>query len=332
MLPQQERGRPPGPPCGGHGNDAARARHVPPTLPGVRPLPALADRLRDLARRYDRAFIDTDPLRWPKSFDDPDDQEVAGVVAASLAYGRVASIHRSVAAVLERLGPRPARALDRGRRRALGSALAGFRHRFTAGADVAWLLEGVARARDEAGSLGAFVAAHAVGPEPLRSGLAAWHALARTVETDDDPVRRRARAFLLPDPFSGTALKRTLLLSRWFVRGGDGIDLGIWKAPGRLEPRHLVLPLDTHVHRTALDLGLTRRTIADWKAAIEATATLARFDPDDPVRFDFALVRPGIVGKCVHRTVPVVCLPCELRDCCRKGRRVPESAVRVERR
>jgi uncharacterized protein (TIGR02757 family) len=219
------------------------------------------------------------------------------------------------------------------RRRSLPRRLHGFRHRFTAGPDVAWLLDGVARARDEAGSLGAYVAAHAVGAEPLRTGLAAWHALAHTVAADEDPARRRARAFLLPDPFSGAALKRSLLLSRWFVRGGDGIDLGIWAAPGRLTPRHLVLPLDTHVHRTALDLGLTRRRIPDWKAALEATATLARFDPDDPVRFDFALCRPGIVGACVHRTVPAICRPCELRDCCRKGRRLesapPTAAVTV---
>ncbi len=288
----------------------------------MRPLQALADRLRELVARYDHAWLESDPIRWPRCYADPADQEVVAVIAATLAYGRVASIHRSVGRVLDRLGSRPSEALLPGTRLALPAKLNGFRHRFTSGAEVAWLLEGVARARDIAGTLGAYVARHAVGPEPLRTGLAAWHALAQSVEADADPLRTRARAFLLPDPFSGAALKRSLLLSRWCIRGGDGIDLGLWTVPGRLEPRHLILPLDTHVHKTALDLGLTRRRIADWKAALEATATLARFDASDPVRFDFALCRPGIVGMCVHRTVPAICTPCELRDCCRKGRRL----------
>lgn len=248
------------------------------------------------------------------------------MVAALLAYGRVASIHRAIEDVLHRVGPRPAHALAPSGISRLRTRLEGFRHRFTAGADLAWLLEGVGRARDEAGSLGAYVARHAVGEEPLRAGLAAWHALARTVQADPDSGRARARSFLLPDPMSGSAIKRPLLLARWCVRGGDGIDLGIWTTPTRLEPRHLVLPLDTHVHRTALDLGLTRRRVADWRAAREATDALATIDPDDPVRFDFALARPGIVGACVHRTVRAICTPCDLRTCCAKGRRLEPVA------
>ena len=291
----------------------------------MKPRPELAARLEVLSRRYDRTWLDSDPIRWPRGYARRDDREVAAVVAALLAYGRVASIHRSVAEVLTRLGTRPADALTPRARPGLGARLEGFRHRFTAGEDLAWLLEGVGRARDEAGSLGAYVARHAQGPEPLRSGLAAWHALAQRVPASSAPARRRARGFLLPDPRSGSALKRTLLLARWCVRPDDGIDLGLWGAPGRLEPKDLVLPLDTHVHRTAMDVGLTRRKIPDWKAAREATDALARLDPGDPVRFDFALVRPGIVGRCVHRTVREVCTPCELRDCCAKGRRLRPS-------
>lgn len=295
---------------------------------GVPPHRDLLDRLEALGARYDRTFIDTDPVRWPRLHSDPADREVVAVVAALLAYGRVASIHRSVADVLERLGPRPAAAIAPAARGELVVRLAGFRHRFTRGEDVAWLLEGVARARDESGSLGAFLAGSAVGPEPLRTALGAWHALARSVRADSGPVRRRARAFLLPDPRSGSAMKRLLMLARWCVRPDDGVDLGLWNHPGRLEPRHLVLPLDTHVHRTALDLGLTRRRTADWKAAREATDALARLDPIDPVRFDFALVRPGIVGHCVHRTVEAICRPCELRPCCAKGRRLRPPPAR----
>lgn len=281
--------------------------------------PDLKARLDDLVRRYDRRWIDSDPLRWPRLYDDPRDREVVAVVAALLAYGRVASIHASIARVLERLGPRPSDALSPSRRLALSDLFAGLRHRFTSGDDLAWLLRSVAFAWDEAGSLGAFVGAHARGTEPLREGLAGWHALAARVPADPAPARARARAFLLADPRGGAACKRTLLFARWCVRPDDGLDLGLWAAGTGLLPRDLLLPLDTHVHRIALQLGLTRRKIADWEASELATRSLAALDPEDPVRYDFALARPGIVGLCRHRHFAPVCEPCDLRTVCRYG-------------
>lgn len=282
------------------------------------PHPQLHALLDALGAHFDHRWLDSDPLRWPRTFADPDDREVVAVIAALLAYGRVASIHRAIADVLARLGPRPAEALAPARRARLDAALDGFRHRFTAGPDVAWLLRGVAAARDTAGSLGAFVAAHATGPEPLRAGLASWRRLADGTDPTTDPVRRRARRFLLADPEGGAACKRSLLLARWCVRPDDGLDLGLW-THGPLRPRDLLLPLDTHVHRTVRDLGLTRRAVADWRCAAEVTARLAAFDPDDPVRYDFALARPGIAGGCRHRHVPAVCGGCALVAACRHG-------------
>ncbi len=287
------------------------------------PLSDLGTRLDALARRYDHRWLDSDPLRWPRRYAGARDREVVAVVAAHLAYGRVASISRSVSGVLARLPPHPSAALRPSSRRELPRRLAGFRHRFTSGDDLAWLLLSVAAAWDEAGSLGAYVSAHAVGSEPLRAGLSAWHALAQGVPASSAPARARARAFLLPDPRSGAACKRTLLLARWCVRPDDGLDLGLWN--GNLLPRHLLLPLDTHVHRIAVDVGLTARARPDWRASVEATATLSRFDPEDPVRFDFALARPGILGRCLHRLVPDVCGACPLDPVCAKGARAARA-------
>jgi hypothetical protein len=115
-------------------------------VPG--PHPDLRARLDDLGARFDRRWLASDPLRWPRTFADAADREVVAVVAALLAYGRVASIHAAVRAVLDRLGPRPADALAPSGRAGLASALDGVRHRFTAGVDLAWLLAGVARARE----------------------------------------------------------------------------------------------------------------------------------------------------------------------------------------
>lgn len=285
---------------------------------------ALAACLESLVRRYDRRWIDTDPLRFPRAYDDAGDREVAAVVASVLAYGRVASILASVAGALAALGPHPAATLADRRPGELGRRLRRFRHRWTDGSDLAWLLEGVARAREEGGTLGALVAAEGGGAEPLRAGLARWHDAARRVGGVAGAARARARAFLLPDPHSGAACKRLLLLARWCVRPDDGLDLGLWRG---LAPRDLLVPLDVHAHRVARLLGLTRRRAPDWRAAVEVTDGLRALDPDDPVRFDFALVRPGIVGRCRYRLDAAVCGPCDLRPACRVGRRLASTAL-----
>jgi uncharacterized protein (TIGR02757 family) len=291
----------------------------------MRPAPDLGPRLDALARRYDRRWLESDPLRWPRRFHDPRDREVVAVVAALLAYGRVASIQASIAAVLAALPARPSDALLPRHRADLPDRLRAFRHRFTAGADLAWCLESVGRAWDDAGSLGAFVGRTALGPDRLRAALVAWRRLADEVPASPAPARRRAREFLLPDAGRGAACKRLALLARWCVRPDDGLDLGLWTEG--LSPRDLVLPLDTHVHRLVAHLGLVRRKTPSWAAAREAAAALSRYDRDDPVRFDFALARPGILGACLHRPVADVCGPCDLRTVCAHGRRVRVAAL-----
>src|SRR4030066_1437206 len=81
------------------------------------------------------------------------------------------------------------------------------------------------------------------------------------------------------------------LFLRWVVRAGDGVDLGLWTA---LSPRHLIVPLDTHMARLGKWLGLTSRSSADWRMAEEITGAFRAVCPEDPVRFDFALTRIGI--------------------------------------
>ena len=109
------------------------------------------------------------------------------------------------------------------------------------------------------------------------------------------PGLSRQRSFLFPDPFKGSACKRHNLFLRWMVRSGDGIDLGIWKA---VSPRDLIVPIDTHMARIGRLLGLTRRRTEDWRTAEEITEAFRRVCPEDPVRYDFALTRIGILKEC----------------------------------
>jgi uncharacterized protein (TIGR02757 family) len=91
-------------------------------------------------------------------------------------------------------------------------------------------------------------------------------------------------------------------------------DRGLWTF---VDPAKLVMPLDTHVHRIATFLGLSDRKSGDWKTARALTDALARFDPADPVRYDFALCRLGILDLCSRKQKKENCDVCLLRDVCR---------------
>ena len=82
------------------------------------------------------------------------------------------------------------------------------------------------------------------------------------------------------------ANKKIHMFRRWMVRNDGIVDLGLWK---KTSPAELVIPLDVHVHRSAGNLGITSRKGADITTAQEITDFLKRVFPDDPCKGDFAL-------------------------------------------
>jgi uncharacterized protein (TIGR02757 family) len=95
-------------------------------------------------------------------------------------------------------------------------------------------------------------------------------------------------------PVNGSACKRANLFLRWMVRDRD-IDFGIWK---KIPKNKLVIPLDTHIAKISRCLGFTKRKTQDWKMALEVTHALKKLDPEDPLKYDFALCHHGISGVC----------------------------------
>jgi uncharacterized protein (TIGR02757 family) len=276
------------------------------------PHPLLGPRLDVLSAGFDVSRIHPDPLEIVRGHRGRDDLEVAGLVAAGLAFGGVEAILASVRRALAPLGPRPAAGLAAAGDRGLRRALRGFRHRWVDGDDVAALLSAVRRLREEHGSLEDAFLAGDPGGETVEGALSAFAAAVR--RADPGFARRGARAFV-PSPADGSACKRPLLYLRWMARR-DGVDTGAWR---RLDPARLVLPLDTHVARIARALGILRRKSDDWRAALEATAALRRLDAADPIRYDFAICRLGILDLCPRKRDPVKCRACELYDVCAYG-------------
>jgi uncharacterized protein (TIGR02757 family) len=282
-----------------------------------------------LYRLYGPETVATDPILFPGRYDTPEDREVAGWIASAFAYGQVPIIQASVGRILEALGPRPAEGLDTiGDFRAF-AGLAGFRHRFHGARDAAALLYAIARVRSEAGSVRAFFEREMREGEPDVGGLLS-RVVARLLALDYRPVLGRRTLpprspvrFFFPDPSDGSACKRWNLYLRWMVRH-DAVDFGLW--PG-IPTDRLVVPTDTHVHRIARRLRLTRRRTADWKAAREITRSLARFDARDPVRFDYALCRIGILDICRPLPSRSLCEDCPVQEPCSIGRRrTPRAA------
>ncbi|PIE53781.1 MAG: TIGR02757 family protein [Dethiosulfovibrio peptidovorans] len=236
------------------------------------------DRIRDRYNR--RELIHPDPLEFLWEYPELGDREIVGLVASSLAYGRVVQILKSVRQVLDTMGPSPRSFVLGGDEELWRRCFKGFCHRFSRAHELVTLLGGVRRLLVCHGSLDEALAAH------LRKDGALLPALSAFVR---DLVGEECNS-LLPSPARGSACKRLMLYVRWMVRQDD-VDPGGWSC---LAPGDLIIPLDTHMHRVSLALGLTRRQAADLKTALEVTRAFGELDRSDPVKYDFALTRFGI--------------------------------------
>jgi uncharacterized protein (TIGR02757 family) len=264
--------------------------------------------------------IARDPVELPRRYGTPADREVAGLLAAALAYGRADVFKPKLLALLAELGPSPAafvRAFDPRRD---GARFAGFAYRFHLPGDLGALLCGTGATLRDHGSLGARFAALLSREGTLQGALGAFARELRTrgaALAGDAMGPARALDHLLPDASRGAACKRLVLYLRWMVRR-DEVDVGAWE--GVVSRSALVVPLDTHVSRISRLLGLTRRKDLSWRTAEEITASLRRLDPEDPVRYDFALCHLGMSGACPARRRPENCRACPLAAECTAGR------------
>ena len=232
-----------------------------------------------------RAFVAPDPLEVLYDYPAVRDREVAGLLAAALAYGQVKSIVASLRRLLPRLGPEPAAFVAAATARELTQVTAGLGYRWTRPEHLAGLLRAQQRVLRDAGSL---EAAFGAGLDPeartVSAALARWTARLRAEAGGVDI------GHLLADPARGSTCKRLHLYLRWMVRA-DAVDPGGWTV---VRPAQLLVPVDVHMHRIGRALGFTRRAQPSGRATEEITAAFRRLCPEDPVRYDFALTRLGI--------------------------------------
>ena len=262
-----------------------------------------------LAHRDPAALMRSDPIELPHKYTDARDIEVAALLCAALAYGRVDLFKPRLAALLAALGPSPAATARNSTREELLERARDFSYRMTGPRDVASLLEGAGAMLRKHGSLGSCFGKHFRGD--LKEALGAF--IDELLSVVPRPTRRLKH--LLPHPSRGSACKRMNLFLRWMVRGPDGVDFGLWR--DQVPASALLVPLDTHVHRIGRFIGLTRRKDLSWKTAEDVTRKLRSLDASDPVRYDFALSHLGISGSCASRKDQRRCAGCPLKPVCR---------------
>ncbi len=232
-------------------------------------------------REYNRRkFVHPDPLEFLYHYEGIREREIAGLIASSLAYGRVAGILRSVDQILSPMGRSPLDyVLSCPRRRKL-KTFQDFKHRFATGEHIVALLEGIRRVLEKYGALNDCF-------------LDSYH-------SSDSTVIPALKEFvskigckdlhLVPDPGRGSACKRLNLYLRWMIRH-DEVDPGGWEG---VPASKLVIPLDTHIVHIGARLGMTQRRSPGLKMAMEITENFRSICPEDPVKYDFALTRYGI--------------------------------------
>jgi len=264
---------------------------------GRRDRAALKATLDRLYTTYDLTYLHTSALQFPRRYHRPEDIEVVGFIASCFAYGRVQGFTPAMDTLLAGLGPDPYEFLlrfDPGRE---ADGLRRFRYRFNTAADVLCLFWLLRQVLERTGSLRAcFLAGYSDRDQDTRAALTAF--VDRLLLLDPRPIYRKGclspgMRHLLPSPRRGGACKRLHLFLRWMIRR-DHIDFGLWSDPS---PTKLIIPLDTHVAQVSRSLGLTRMKSPGLAMALDITETLKQFDPEDPVKYDFALCRLGMLSK-----------------------------------
>ncbi len=254
---------------------------------------SLKDYLDPIAQRFESIeFIQDDPISIPHAFSEADDQEIIGLFAALLAWGRRDVMLRKLGELCERMSFKPAAFVHEYRSSRDSEKLTGFVHRTFNAADLDGILVSLNHMLEGKSLQKAF--SHGIdASEPVRSGIQSFSDRL----LDGVPGRPQRIKQHIARPSTGSACKRLNMYLRWMVRSGP-VDLGIWSI---LHPNQLFLPLDVHSGTQARAVGLLERKSNDWKSVDQLTESCRKLDPQDPCKYDFALFGSGSAGESLER-------------------------------
>lgn len=245
----------------------------------------LLERLHD--RYNNESFIEADPISVPHSFTNSVDREIAGFLAATIAWGNRRAIVQSAHRMMRYMDNAP-EDFVRNATVADMEHLRSYVHRTFNGVDFQDFVRAMRHILTQYGSIGNYFEERYLAYGDLRPVLSEFRREFFSVEHDRHAEKH------LSSIDKGAACKRLNMYLRWFVRHDErGVDFGLWR---KIPMSALYLPLDLHTGNMGRALGLLNRKQNDWKATAEITAALREFDAEDPVRYDYSLFGAGIDG------------------------------------
>ncbi|WP_282122225.1 TIGR02757 family protein [Algibacter mikhailovii] len=229
-------------------------------------------------------FIDSDPIQIPHQFSKKEDIEVSGFLTATISWGNRKSIINNATRLMHLLDNSPFDFVMNHSKNDL-EKLTPFVHRTFNGDDCKCFIASLKHIYKNHNGLEAIFSKHATN-DSLQESISKF----KSIFFEIDHLKRTQKH--VSDPLKNSAAKRINMYLRWMVRNDTtGVDFGIWET---LSPSQLSCPLDVHSGNVARKLGLLKRKQNDAKALFELDSALRKLDPNDPVKYDFALFGLGV--------------------------------------
>lgn len=238
------------------------------------------------ARRINSpAFIEHDPVQFPRRYSALADIEIAALLSATIAWGKRTMICRNCERMLSMMDSSPLQYVMDGAYEALDPAVNV--HRTFFNRNLMYYLRGLRGIYSRYDSIADFARTRGVH----RSEFPAWD-FAKALSAELSSANAQSSdSRCLPANIDKTALKRINMAMRWLVRDDGIVDMGVWSF---MKPSQLFIPLDVHVGNVSRELGLLARRQDDRKAVEELTGVLRTLCPNDPVLYDYALFGIGV--------------------------------------
>ena len=249
---------------------------------------ALKELLDSLYDQYAReSFIEQDPISIPHMFSTRGDREVSGFLSSTIAWGNRKAIVKNARRMMEAMDWHPYEFTVHSSDVEL-RCLESYVHRTFNGRDLISFVLAMRNIIVKYGGIGDYFESLWEKSGDIRIVLSAFRSEFFCIDHECRCEKH------LSSIDKGAACKRLNMYLRWMVRDdGRGVDFGLWK---KIPSSALYLPLDVHSGNMGRALGLLSRKQNDWKAVEEITMSLREFDPEDPVKYDFALFGAGISG------------------------------------
>ncbi len=241
----------------------------------------------DLYNRPD--FIKADPISIPHLFTKKEDIEIAGFLAATIAWGQRTTILNNARKLLKWMDMSPHDFILNHTVKDL-KPFESFVHRTFNGTDCVYFITSLRNIYVNHGGIGGIITNHTKPTDNnLEKAIIAFRNTFFELEFQSRTMKH------VSNPADNSAAKRLNMYMRWMIRKDKrGVDFGIWDG---IKPSQLLCPLDVHSGRVARSLGLLKRKQDDWKSVLDLTENLKRFDAVDPVKYDFSLFGLGVNEK-----------------------------------